>query len=481
MRVFAAFYSILSIFLSGHVFCSVEGTFYPSDRSELSRLLDSLVKPAEKGVMKNIYGILVPHAGYAYSGRIAGLAYGSIEGEFDTVLILAPSHYKYSSRAVLFPEKSFSTPLGEIKVDTGLEKKLASVKDIFCESEEAFSQEHAIKTQFPFLTKKFGNSIKVLPILISSDDAKTAEKTALAIFSAVKKKKTLIVISSDLAHYPSHEDALRINEIMLRAILPMDAGFLKATADFIMKKSVAGLVTTACGLGAIETGIEILRLGGNKKTVQIAASNSWLENKDSDSLRTVGYVALAFYGGGEKSLYMLSENEKKELIKIARSAIEYRFTGVKPSAPVSALFSLPVPVFVTLNLYGRLRGCVGFTYGYMSLGEGVANAAEMAAFEDKRFEPLSKQEAENVKIEISLLGAPRRIGSWLQATEGKGVLIRNGENSGLFLPEVWKKIPERNKFFENLCSQKAGLEKECYKSAKTEIYIFETDVIEEDI
>lgn len=481
MRVFAVFYSVLFICFSGPVFCSVEGTFYPSERAELSRLLDSLLKPGEKGIIKNVSGILVPHAGYAYSGRIAGLAYGSIEGDFDTALILAPSHYKYSSRAVLFPGKAISTPLGEIKSDIAVEKKLASVKDIFCESEEAFSQEHAIKTQLPFIIKKFGNSIKILPVLISFDDPKMAEKTAAAIASAIRKKRVLIIISSDLAHYPSHEDALRVNEIMLRAILPMQADLLHAAADFIMKSSVKGISVTACGLGAVETGIEILRIMGYTKIFRLAASDSWLENKNSDPMRTVGYAALAFYSGEEKSLYRLSENEKKELFEIARSAIKYRFNGKKPSVPSSAIFSLPIPVFVTLKLDGKLRGCVGFTSGYMPLGEGAAAAAELAAFEDKRFEPLSKQEAENVKIEISLLSTPRRAGSWQQVPSGKGVLIRRGENSGLFLPEVWKQLSERSKFFESLCSQKAGLEKDCYKSDSTEIYTFETDVIEEDI
>ena len=126
-----------------------------------------------------------------------------------------------------------------------------------------------------------------------------------------------------------------------------------------------------------------------------------------------------------------------------------------------------------------LRGCIGTVLPQESLSEAVARFAAAAAFEDHRFQPLAKAELDGVRIEVSILSPGRKAPSADAVKSGDGVSLERDGRSGVFLPQVWEKLPGKTAFLEELCSQKAGLPRDCYKDPMTEIKVFRVDSFHE--
>jgi len=185
---------------------------------------------------------------------------------------------------------------------------------------------------------------------------------------------------------------------------------------------------------------------------------------------------------------MIEEQERKELLKLARDAISNSLNNEKIDIPskLKNMFEKKQGVFVTLKKAGQLRGCIGFTETFFTLYDGIVEAARAAAFEDPRFEKLTKDELDNIEIEISVLSVPELLhvkssSELLDIIEiGKhGLMIRNGNKSGLLLPQVpveqnW----DTKEFLEHLC-EKAGLEKDMWMDKNSEIYSFEAEIFSE--
>ncbi|MCE5300619.1 MAG: AmmeMemoRadiSam system protein A [Spirochaetia bacterium] len=180
---------------------------------------------------------------------------------------------------------------------------------------------------------------------------------------------------------------------------------------------------------------------------------------------------------------MLTNEEKKELLGLARTTIEsYLEKGIIhkyiPSDPV---LNEKCGAFVTLHKQGNLRGCIGLIEGNVPLFETIIEMAIEAATNDPRFEPVKLSELKDIDLEISVLFPKRRVKSIDEIELGRhGVLVRRGYAGGVFLPQVatetgWSK----EEFMENLCSGKAGLAPDAYKDPKTEIYVFEAEVFGE--
>ncbi len=183
---------------------------------------------------------------------------------------------------------------------------------------------------------------------------------------------------------------------------------------------------------------------------------------------------------------------EKSVLEIARKAIEEwvrnRNLWLPELDSLEKRFSCPKGVFVTIykktSRGKELRGCIGFPYPLYPLGEAVARAAKEAC-EDPRFPPLSKEELNEIKIEISILSQPKKLEIKNRAKlpemldKNKGYIIKRGFASGLFLPQVWKELSDPEEFLANLCF-KAGLAPDCWLDPKTEIYEFEAEIIEEE-
>ena len=199
----------------------------------------------------------------------------------------------------------------------------------------------------------------------------------------------------------------------------------------------------------------------------------------------VGYAAGVFCKTGKKKPggITLTDGIKHELLAHARKSIEdYSKNGRITPVPMSQKleFSQPAAVFVTLTEDGRLRGCIGSMGPNAGLADAVGSYAAAAAFNDRRFSPVSPSELPKIKIEISVLSPLKKAASYEEIEPRKhGVYAVKGAKSGTYLPQVWEHFKTREEFLSSLCSEKAGLSAEAWKEKSTALYIYTVDSFEE--
>jgi len=184
------------------------------------------------------------------------------------------------------------------------------------------------------------------------------------------------------------------------------------------------------------------------------------------------------------SEFSISKQSQKELLKLAREAITLYLKKqevIDFSIDADEELSQPAAVFVTLTRGGELRGCVGTTEAVYPLYEAVIRMSLSAALNDSRFFPLEESELPDTKIEISVLSPMQKIkDAGVIIRDKHGVLIRKGNRSGLFLPQVWEHFNTKEDFLSELCSQKAGLSPDCWKDGSADIFTFTVFSFEEE-
>jgi len=180
---------------------------------------------------------------------------------------------------------------------------------------------------------------------------------------------------------------------------------------------------------------------------------------------------------------ILNSAQRKRLLEIARSTIEsYILTGSKPDIKESdETLNEDMGAFVTLHKAGKLRGCIGNIIGRGPLYATVCDMAIQSATSDPRFNPVTKNELDEIDIEISVLSSLERIYEPDKIIMGKhGVLVKRGFSSGVYLPQVATETGwTRNEFMDSLCAQKAGLPRDSWKKGECDIYIFSAEVFGE--
>lgn len=192
-----------------------------------------------------------------------------------------------------------------------------------------------------------------------------------------------------------------------------------------------------------------------------------------------------------KERAMFTDRDKNDLLKIARTAIKHYFeAGCKLKIDEKYL-SKPLKekkgAFVTLTIDNELRGCIGHILPVQELYKDVIDNAINAAFHDMRFPPLAEDELKKVKIEVSVLSAPKKLDyaepkellNRLAKGPGRpGVIIKKGLHSATFLPQVWEQLPAPEDFLSSLCI-KAGLNAEAWKTDKLNIETYYVEAFEE--
>jgi AmmeMemoRadiSam system protein B/AmmeMemoRadiSam system protein A len=461
---------------------AVAGRFYPADPAALAAAVDNYLaagSTARPG--GEIAAVLAPHAGYEYSGRLAGLAYKFIADRYDTVVILATGHTEGVRGAALLASDAYVTPLGRVEPDRALAAALVKASPLFEDRPAAHAAEHAVEVQLPFLQRRLKRPFKLLAATLNSAGPAERAEIGAALAGALKGKKALLVISADLSHYPSRADAAASDGALRLTLEAMDPALFRAAAQFIARKKIAGLDTCACGEAAIEAGLTAARLLGARSFLTLAASDSYAENPAGDPGRVVGYLSGVFLKAGQPAGLALTKAQKAALLREARQALERHFSGEDLPSGLNAdpRLNLPGAAFVTLLQDGALRGCVGTVLPALTLADAVRYGAYGAAFEDGRFKPLRREELAGVKLEISVLSPlqPVKPGD---IKPGSGVFLQLGKKSGLFLPQVWEQIPAKEDFMGELCAQKAGLPRDCWQQAGTALYSFTVDSFEED-
>jgi len=458
---------------------NVSGQFYPSSKEALSEQVDGFFNKAKDNSdikNKDILAVISPHAGYDYSGQVAAYGFKALEGKsYDTVIILAPSHYYAFSGASVYKSGFFNTPLGNIEIDSDLAKDLIAVYDKADFFPAAFSKEHSIEVELPFLQKALSN-FKILPIVCGQMDFQDSRDLAEAIIKISRGKRVLLVASTDLSHYHPYLTAVQMDSRAISYIKEVDALGLWGS---VLKGD-----SEACGI------IPVLVLLNYAKELNLEPQVLNYANSGDvtgDKSRVVGYVSAAFFkkdnvSKGEEE--MLSESQRKRLLDIARQSInDYLSSGKRADFKESdEALNLKRGAFVTLREKGSLRGCIGSFTSSEPLYKVIAQMAVEAATGDPRFKSVAKEEMKDIDIEISVLTEPQLISDWQKIRLGiDGVIIKRGFASGVFLPQVATETGwDLDTFLGELCWQKAGLSRDAYKDPKTQIYTFQAYVFSEE-
>jgi AmmeMemoRadiSam system protein B/AmmeMemoRadiSam system protein A len=417
---------------------AVAGLFYPGERralaAEVQALLGAVDAPAPR--LRSPKALIVPHAGYVYSGAVAARAYDELSGArgiVRRVVLLGPVH-RVAVRGLAAPAaEMFQTPLGSIPVDRPALRALQDLPQIV-QSDPAHALEHCLEVQLPFLQTLLGD-FSLVPLAVGMASVAEVAEVLERLWGG---DETLIVISTDLSHYLAYDEARAVDAATLSRIA--------ACASDIDHDE-------ACGA----TPLNGLLAYARRRSLEVrllAACNSGDTAGDKD--RVVGYSAFGLYQQPE--LYA-----GKTLLRIAQDAIEEQLLGKPPVAADGAWLRQPGASFVTLLKNGELRGCIGSLEAARALGADVADNAVGAAFRDPRFPALRADEWAQCEVEVSLLSAARRLHfddeaellSQIRAGEDGLILDAQGRRA-TFLPQVWASLPDKRAFLAELV-RKAGL------------------------
>ena len=471
------------------------GRFYEGNPQVLSHEVDSLLaRHANDGTYDNVAALIVPHAGYYFSGNVAASAYMALDStkQYKRIFLLGPSHHEWLDGASVNTEADYyATPLGQVKVDHETAVLLTNTNStndtnrVFFYRPEAHDREHCLEVQLPFLQRFFtlhsSLSTKevppIVPIIISTNDFQKLQQIAETL-KPYFTDENLFIVSSDFSHYPSYGDACAVDAKTGKAIESGDVSQFIATIQANARSGIRNLATSACGELAIVT--LMLMMDSQYQVKHLLYQNSG-DIDNYDPTRVVGYHAFAILRGEEKT-FSLSDKEKKTLKDIAYNSIKDSLDGKPVAVANSSLFILHSSLkekcgaFVSLHKQGRLRGCIGHFGEDVPLYEIVAEMARAAAFEDPRFQPVTHDELDDLDIEISVLTPMRRIQSLDEFQLHKhGIYIKKGYRSGTFLPQVADEVNWTKEEFVGHCSQdKAGLGWDGWKDA--ELYVYEAIV-----
>ncbi|MCK4425506.1 MAG: AmmeMemoRadiSam system protein B [Deltaproteobacteria bacterium] len=446
---------------------AVAGRFYPNDPEELRKAVRTLLRDASGlDIHGTIRGLVSPHAGYIFSGIVAAAGYRQIDPSTRTVILLGPSH-RFSLKGPSIPSvTAYRTPLGDVRL-AQLAFRLKKLS-VFESVPEAHKMEHSLEVQLPFLQVML-KDFEIVPILVNSADP----KSLAAAIAPYIDNNTLIVASTDLSHYYPYERAVSLDRICTSAI---------TNAEFSRMP-----LCEACGKQAVMT------------LMHIAENKNWdaklIDYKNSgdtagDKNHVVGYASIAFVDrkeGSKKMKESISIQDKKVLLRLARSAIEAKLVkDVKVERPgTSPILKGNRGCFVTLHKYGQLRGCIGTIEPVSSLLECIEKNAQNAAFRDPRFPCLSAEELPEIDIEVSVLSVPER----LRFKDGDdlkrqlrplvhGVILSHGMHRSTFLPQVWEQLPDKEQFLEYLCL-KGGVAATAWKDPATSVDVYQAEVFGE--
>ena len=448
--------------------------FYTGDSTALSEEVDSFLA-LHKGRTQydNVAALIVPHAGYYFSGNVAASAYMTLNPKrpYKRIFLLGPSHHEWLDGASVNTEADYyATPLGKVKVDR--ETAVQLTKDsLFSYRPEAHDREHCLEVQLPFLQRRLGEVPPIVPIIIATNDYEKLQRMA-AVLKPYFTDENLFVISSDFSHYPSYEVACEVDARTGKAIESGDVGQLIAAIETNARSGKRNLATSACGEFAIIT--LMLMLDRHDEVKHLMYQNSG-DIDDHDPNRVVGYHSFAILRNDSTS-FTLTDADKKLLKEIAYESIRDSLDGKSIRSTTHATLNVKCGAFVSLHKHGRLRGCIGHFGEDYPLYEIVAEMARAAAFEDPRFTPVRREELDDIDIEISVLTPMRRIQSLDEfELHRHGIYIRKGYRSGTFLPQVADEVNWTKEEFVAHCSQdKAGLGWDGWRDA--ELYVYEAIV-----
>lgn len=457
------------------------GQFYPEQKKQLEKELNNLFSGAAEPKCTKVKAIIVPHAGYVFSGQIAASGYAQISSnkKFERVFVLASSHRVRFNGASIYSIGNYETPLGEVKVDRELAKELMEQHSVFSYYEAAHSEEHSLEVQLPFLQYQLGD-FTLIPIVIGTDNLSQLDKIAAAL-KPYFTEENLFVISSDFSHYPEYNSAKEVDMRTANSIIENNSEAFLKTIRKNAKQKIPNLATSICGWTSVYALLKMSEGEASLKYKKIAYQNSG-DSRYGDHDRVVGYWSIVLYEDKPDN-ELLSETDKTFLLHLARTTIEHKLKKKEPQKlnkdELSEVLKKPLGAFVTLHIHKKLRGCIGRFQPSEPLYKVVEQMAVEAAFHDPRFDALKPEEINDIDIEISVLTPLKRIQSENEIVLGKhGVYLKQGYRSGTFLPQVADQTGwTLEEFLGHLSRDKAGITWDGWKHA--ELYTYEAIVFSE--
>jgi AmmeMemoRadiSam system protein B/AmmeMemoRadiSam system protein A len=443
------------------------GQFYPADPAALRLEVQKLVGSAKRQTSSPVRTVLMPHAGYRYSGAVAAAAAKQIEPGFERVVIVAANHNAdaHFSGVSVDTATHYRVPGAEVKVAAAARDLLA--RSGFVDVPAAHSM-HMIEIEIPFLAEVNTRPFEIVPLIVGQISRAEGRNFA-AELARLLDARTRVVFSIDLSHYHPYDEAVRMDTQCLAAIEQADS------------TEIERCVTDATPLLAVMNHLAVLQ-GTTPRQVMYANSG----DTSGDKSRVVGYGAVAY-----EDVYRLGAREQQAILDLAQKAVHTQVReGRQMQVPPDLLARLPrlgttLGAFVTLKKHGELRGCIGTLKASQPLADDVVSNAVNAAIRDPRFSPMRPDELGDIAVSVSVLDVPRPLtgvtGEALAkklGAEHPGLIIEFEGRRSTFLPQVWDELPEPTEFLGHLC-RKQGSPANCWREAAARFESYGAQVIGE--
>lgn len=421
------------------------GRWYPADPASLLHELAKLDPQPASMRVAGVRALIVPHAGYAYSGRVALAAYAQIDPDaYDRVVVIGPSHaVAMENRLSALDVQQIRTPLGPCAVDIEFLHRLRATGFVIHEP-SAHIQEHSDQIQLPLLQRLFGDRPWRVAPLVCGAFSPAATTTFGHALRALLDARTLLVISTDFTHYGPNfnyvpfagqlpERLHALDHRVFAQVAACDAtGFrqvMQETGATVCGEHPLALLIAVAGPHA--TVCEVAYDQSGRMTHDWQHSVSYSERRRN----VVTYVAGQEARPEVYMKQMLNQETRAWLVALARQTIDTLARQKPQDVPVGA--QQVMGGFVTLTMAGALRGCIGEIFPRRNIWHVVSEQALNAALHDPRFPPLTADEAPQVKIEISALTPPAPVASWRDIIlDRHGIVLEKGGGSAVFLPQV---------------------------------------------
>ncbi len=412
----------------------VSGQFYPESPDQLRAMIEGFVD--EKAVKAEVIGLISPHAGYIYSGPVAGAVISRIKFK-DTFIIIGPNHSGMGKPLSIMTEGAWKTPLGEVEIDSELGKRILASSSHLQEDYAAHQHEHSIEVQIPFL-QYFKRDIRLVPIMLAYSSLATYKEIGKELATAIKdlSKEVVIIASSDMTHYEPQESAQRKDNQAIEAILDLNEDELFRRVDEL-NISMCGyaptvsLISAAKELGA--TGAELVRYQTSGDTT-------------GDYTAVVGYAGIII-------------TAMSPLVRLARETVETFVKEGKIPEPeeLTPEMKHKAGVFVSIHKFDELRGCIGtFEPQQENVASEIITNAISSATRDPRFPQVAPNELKDLTYSVDVLTTPEPIESQDQLDPKKyGVIVECGLRRGLLLPDL--EGVDTVDYQIDICRQKAGI------------------------
>ena len=412
----------------------VSGQFYPESPDQLRTMIQGMVD--EKAAKADVIGLVSPHAGYVYSGPVAGAVISRVKFK-DTFVIIGPNHTGMGKPLSIMTQGTWKTPLGEVKIDSELGKQILATSSHLQEDSAAHQYEHSIEVQIPFL-QYFKKDVKLVPIMLAYSSLAAYKEIGKELAKAIKdlKREVVIIASSDMTHYESQASAQRKDTQAIEAILDLneDELFRRVNALNISMCGYApaiSLISAAKELGA--TGAELVKYQTSGDTT-------------GDYSAVVGYAGIII-------------TKMSPVAKLAKETVEaFVREGKTPQLGELTLeMKEKAGVFVSIHKFGELRGCIGtFEPQRDNVAEEIIANAISSATRDPRFLPIATSELKDLSYSVDVLTKPELIESKDQLDPKKyGVIVESGLRRGLLLPDL--EGVDTADYQIDICRQKAGI------------------------